>query len=60
MEKSDSKRLSQYMATAAALLGGTAAQAQYQYTDISDTTIVDGIFESVSYTHLTLPTILRV
>lgn len=45
MEKSDSKRLSQYMATAAALLGGTAAQAQYQYTDISDTTIVDGIFE---------------
>ena len=45
MEKSDSKRLSQYMATAAALLGGTAAQAQYQYTDIPDTTIVDGIFE---------------
>lgn len=45
MEKSDSKRLSQYMATAAALLGSTAAQAQYQYTDISDTTIVDGIFE---------------
>src|SRR6056300_816195 len=44
MEKSDSKRLSQYMATAAALLGGTAAQAQYQYTDIPDTTIVDGIF----------------
>ena len=33
------------MATAAALLGGTAAQAQYQYTDIPDTTIVDGIFE---------------
>lgn len=45
MEKSDSKRLSQYVATAAALLGGTAAQAQYQYTDIPDTTIVDGVFE---------------
>lgn len=33
------------MATAAALLSGTAAQAQFLYTDIDDTTVVDGIFE---------------
>jgi len=45
MEKNNSTPLAKYMASAAALLGTTAAQAQYMYTDIDDTTIVDGIYE---------------
>ena len=45
MEKNNSTPLANYMASAAALLGTTAAQAQYMYTDIDDTTIVDGIYE---------------
>lgn len=45
MSTTQSQRVKQYMTAAAALLGSTAAQAQYQYTDIEDTTIVDGIFE---------------
>lgn len=45
MGKNKSQRVKQYMTTAAALLGGASAQAQYQYTDIDDTTVVDGIFE---------------
>jgi len=45
MSTTQSNRIKQYLTTAAALLGGTAAQAQYQYTDIEDTTIVDGVFE---------------
>ncbi len=45
MEKNYSTPLAKYMASAAALLGTTAAQAQYMYTDMDDTTIVDGIYE---------------
>ena len=45
MEKNNSTPLAKYMASAAAFLGTTAAQAQYMYTDIDDTTIVDGIYE---------------
>ena len=45
MSTTQSQRIKHYMTAAAALLGGTTAQAQYQYTDIEDTTIVGGIFE---------------
>lgn len=41
----DQQRLNRYLATAAAVLGGASAQAQYLYTDIDDTTVVNGIFE---------------
>lgn len=40
-----SKRVSSYLGAAAAVLGANSAQAQLLYTDIDDTTIVDGIFE---------------
>jgi len=47
MSTTQSNKIKQYMATAAALLGATAVQAQtqYLYTDIDDTTVVDGVFE---------------
>jgi hypothetical protein len=44
MEKNTKNRLSKYMASAAAVLGGTAAQAQYVYTDIDDSTVVNGLY----------------
>lgn len=40
-----SKKISSYLGAAAAVLGAQSAQAQIMYTDIDDTTIVDGIFE---------------
>ena len=40
-----SKKISSYLSAAAAILGANTAQAQLLYTDIDDTTIVDGIFE---------------
>ncbi|MDA9104066.1 hypothetical protein N9J67_04015, partial [Schleiferiaceae bacterium] len=47
MSTTQSNKIKQYMATAAALLGATAVQAQTQflYTDIDDSTVVDGVFE---------------
>lgn len=43
--KKSNVRLQQYLSTAAAVLTGTAAQAQYVYTDVDDTTLVNGMFE---------------
>ena len=40
-----SKKISSYLGAAAAVLGANSAQAQLLYTDIDDTTVVDGIFE---------------
>ena len=40
-----SKKISSYLSAAAAILGANTAQAQLLYTDIDDTTVVDGIFE---------------
>jgi hypothetical protein len=45
MDKNNNTPLAKYLASAAAVLGTTAAQAQYIYTDVDDTTIVNGIYE---------------
>ena len=40
-----SKKISSYLSAAAAILGANTAYGQFQYTDIDDTTIVNGLFE---------------